>query len=852
VAEDPALAEARLLAQGEAPTALADPAIAEAADLGQRTVTVRRHTRLKGAPNLGKIDRLTRMLLESLMRPVRELGTVSAAPFALLPASLRERLPAGVVPTGEEIREALPGAASTAVGLIPGVGTVGGLARGLPLLPRLVTGGAAIGTAMGGTRALVAGEPLPQIAEEAGEMGLFGGGLGLATGGIARGAPELMQALRGLFRRPRPIAKPVASIQAAEAAPVPPLEPPQDVVQRLTTAIRAAGPVRKEQEKLFSAERAKRAARAAGAMEQIGGEQGFFRALGTLKGELPKASFESVRKEFGQGEIDQLFNMIQRAPLSVFDKVHAQSGLTKLIGLQGGSVPQESELTLLRQVFGPELVESALSRRPLMQRVGSTISDVLNVPRSLMASFDLSAAGRQGLLMVSRPEYWRALGPMVRSFKSEKVFRAIQDDISSHPTYPLMQEAKLALTDIGQAAVAREEPFAAQIAERIPIAGAVIRASGRAYVGFLNKVRADVFDNAVRHARESGAEVTPEFTRSLADWINTFTGRGRIGALEPAAKILNGVFFSPRLMAARLQVLNPQFYTSLQPQARREALRTLLSSTSGVVGVLGVAALSGARVGIDPRSADFGKIRIGNTRIDLLAGYQQPIRLAAQLLTGTVVSSTTGKEMVLGDPGKFRPLTRIDIIARWFENKTSPVASFILDLARGVDNLGQPIRLREEILSRIVPMAWQDTWEAIQEWGTKGALAAPLVTVGIGVQTYSGRPLSWSFTRGGRQVRLRVSSSAARAFTREIEQADQIATSQVLRSATFSKLSRANQDRMLERLIGRYRDRIKRRWEGANFDTIRQAVQAQREEIELTESPQTLAREEQTAAGGSR
>ncbi len=53
-------------------------------------------------------------------------------------------------------------------------------------------------------------------------------------------------------------------------------------------------------------------------------------------------------------------------------------------------------------------------------------------------------------------------------------------------------------------------------------------------------------------------------------------------------------------------------------------------------------------VEVDPRSPDFGKARIGNTRYDMLGGFGQYLRLGAQIGTQSTISSTTGKKTKLG------------------------------------------------------------------------------------------------------------------------------------------------------------------------------------------------------------
>ena len=515
--------------------------------------------------------------------------------------------------------------------------------------------------------------------------------------------------------------------------------PAFDPVKRLIQALKEAKPIRGRQEKLYSKERAQRVARVASMQQKTSGESGFYRELGQLKGELSKVNYESIRKEFSQPDIDALFNMVKDSPrLDLFEQITARGALVKMLGGEGGAVPTVGELKLLSQVFPKEMIDALLAQRPFAARFWDGLKNALNVPRSIMSSFDLSAPLRQGIFLVGRKEFYPAFAKMFKQFGSEKAFKAMQEEIASRPTFKLMKKSRLALTEMDRFLSDREEAFMSNWAEKIPVVGRVVRASGRAYVGFLNKLRADTFDSLVKQAKDIGVdfEENEKVLMDLSKFINSATGRGDLGSLNRAVPIMNGIFFSPRLMASRLNLLNPLYYVQLDPFVRKQALKSLLSFGGIAATVLTLAKMGGANVGADPTSADFGKVRIDYTRYDVLGGFQQYIKLAAQLITGKVTSTTTGKVITLGEG--YRPLTRKEIIIRFFQNKENPVASFVTDFLDGQDVVGNKFDLSSELVDRFIPLILQDLKETVKEWGPIGvALEIPAV-FGVGTQTYGG------------------------------------------------------------------------------------------------------------------
>ncbi len=527
----------------------------------------------------------------------------------------------------------------------------------------------------------------------------------------------------------------------------------EDTISKLIKSIDDSVPLRGEQKKLYEEELAKRTARVAAMGEKVGGEKGFFAQLGQLKGPLPKAQFEAIRKQFSQTEVDLLFDTIEKTKtLLPLEKVATKQGLTKLLE---GVVITPSEIEHLREVFPKELIDAVLARRPWLEKAKDLGGELWNLSRTMMATLDLSAPFRQGVFMLGRPiRFAQAFKDMFKFAISEKAYQGLIEGIKTRPTYLKMRQGRLALTEIGGPLLKREERFMSQLAEKIPGYGALVRGSNRAYTGFLNKLRADIFDDILKKAEIMGRDIDEPLLKNMADFINAGTGRGKFGlfetgiipkSMEKAAVVLNGIFFSPRLMASRLNLLNPYFYVQLDPLVRKEAIKTLFA-TSGILGGLyGLWKLNGGEVGLDPRNADFGKMKIGNTRYDPLGGFQQYIRLAAQLITGEIVSSTTGRTITLGEG--FKPLTRREIALKFFENKESPIASFLTGWLQGTTPTGQDFDIPAEMVNRFIPMVVQDLYDISQEKGAEGILYGLPAVFGAGVQTYGKQELAFGESR---------------------------------------------------------------------------------------------------------
>jgi hypothetical protein len=371
--------------------------------------------------------------------------------------------------------------------------------------------------------------------------------------------------------------------------------------------------------------------------------------------------------------------------------------------------------------------------RPLWRRALSTAKDVVQLPKA-KAGYDLSATGRQGLAQIAaHPTYLKeAFAEQVKAFASEDAFNSFIESIRSRPDFQQMKDAGLYLSHVAGDAV--EEPFASKLARKIP----GVRASDRAYSAALDSIRVQAWDNYVSslpaHLRDS-----PDTLGAVADLINISTGRGKVALLDRSklgrafVDALNVPFFSPRNTASKFNLLSPArvIRNAVNPATRpvawlqmRDAFRGL--STMGTT--LGLAHVAGLDVGVDPRSSDFGKLRVGEAVYDLTGGEGFTVRYLASMAR-SFRAVEQGK--------KLKPReTPQALTLHYLRSQLQPLSSSGVDLATGETYEGEPATLTDAALNQIVPFVVEDALKGYHAEGWKGAAKSLPGVLGVGVGFY--------------------------------------------------------------------------------------------------------------------
>lgn len=370
------------------------------------------------------------------------------------------------------------------------------------------------------------------------------------------------------------------------------------------------------------------------------------------------------------------------------------------------------------------------------------------IAKSIKASLDNSALFRQGLkTLFTNPKEWannalKSFRYITDTFGGKDVMREIRASMYADIDFDLAQKAKVAL--------GVDDAIPSSLQEKIPLFGKAFQASDNAFRGFLFKTRFDVFKKYLNLARDAGIEVQDkEFLKQLGSLVNSQTGRGNLGALERVGDSVNNVFFSPRFIASQLDTfIHPitgakglkglTDFSKSTNFIRKQAIKSLAKVVTGIGSILAISkALQPDSVQTDPRSADFGKIKIGDTRFDVTGNLGSLITLISRVATSETIDSK-GNPIEL-NTGKFGLKTSGDVISSYAQNKLSPIASVLNDVfIRHSTFDGSKPTFKNEALNFIIPLPISNFIESSQNPNSAGIIATTIADfLGIATNTYS-------------------------------------------------------------------------------------------------------------------
>lgn len=398
-------------------------------------------------------------------------------------------------------------------------------------------------------------------------------------------------------------------------------------------------------------------------------------------------------------------------------------------------------------------IEAHLKQRTTARKIWDGVKEAGHISRALKVSIDFSATLRQGgILVAGNPLRLIKAFPKNFSGITEKGAYRIQQEIEANPLFLSAKKAGLFLAENHETLnlTKMEESYMGRLAKKIP----GISHSENAAVSFLNTLRMNTFSTLARSLQGSG-NLSEKNLRVIANFVNKATGRGDLGRFENAAEAMAAIFFSPKYVVSRFQILFGgvksladtatlfKFGSRENVAARKLVAFEYAKFLSGSAAFLGAIALRNSfvkeddkwKIGVNPNSSDFLKIKLGNTRLDIMEGLSQATVLLSRLYSGKTVRG--GKEVSIRGDNKAFGSGVFEIGTAFLRSKLSPVVGSSVNLVTGQDAVGNPVRPETEALGAVLPLSFGDIYSIMRDQGMeRGPALSALSLLGVGVATY--------------------------------------------------------------------------------------------------------------------
>lgn len=397
------------------------------------------------------------------------------------------------------------------------------------------------------------------------------------------------------------------------------------------------------------------------------------------------------------------------------------------------------------------------------QPVKKILEAVLNVPgtmKSLIASLDNSFWGRQGvktLLDIRTSPTWvknflKSFGDIGNSLRGKNVIDLVRADIYSRPN---SINGKYKAGGYGLD-VLTEEAFPVSFPEKIPLLGRLYTASQDAYNAGALKLRADLADRMIKIGESNGLDMNNrKDAEGFGRLVSNLTGRGSLGKADAISKELNVLFFSAKFLKSNIDVLTAHMTDPKVREnaaARKEAIKSTMSIVATLATVLTLANFfDDEMVEDDPRSTNFGKLKLFGKWVDITGGMAGLVTLASRLVPtkrngewGFWYKNSQGNYTKLGT--QYGGLTALDVAENFLQGKLSPVAGVVRDVWKGKDFAGNKVTPQGVVIRSLTPISVQNYKELLKDGNVSPFDLIGLMTLdmlGASVSTYLPSQFNW-------------------------------------------------------------------------------------------------------------
>jgi len=366
-------------------------------------------------------------------------------------------------------------------------------------------------------------------------------------------------------------------------------------------------------------------------------------------------------------------------------------------------------------------------------RLSMVAGGALGVSRTFKTAMDMGAGLVQAIVLApTQPKLFAASWQKAfTAYWSQKTFEELDYDLRNSEAQYDRNRMGIKLHDKEMGVLEGEADLAHKLLNLpgLNIPKAAVDMGERFYATFVNHFRAGLADQFVRNAPNA----TEAELQAMGNYINVFTRRGGLKGFEMAATTLSNVFFAPRFAVSAFQIPYKTAFGYWQtPRVRKEMLKAMAGFTASVAMSLALAKLAGLEVEDDPFDPDYGRIQIGDTRIDLTGGLITVIRMMHQVLDLGLAHA--GFIDLSKKNARVNPLDLLTDYAQMRLNSSIQMGS---SLITGKDWRGQPISVPGALLEGFTPLFISDAKDAWREngmWAGLGAGAASFT--GVRLTTY--------------------------------------------------------------------------------------------------------------------
>jgi hypothetical protein len=346
---------------------------------------------------------------------------------------------------------------------------------------------------------------------------------------------------------------------------------------------------------------------------------------------------------------------------------------------------------------------------------GSDVKAILGAAKGLVASFTSHAPLKHGFFaLFENPKNWAKnyvtqYSDAVKQIAGKDVMSAIKAEGYSRENARNGLYAKWIPGELEKS----NEEFHSGLVEKVPILGSrFYKASKTMFDGFNLKMRMDLVDHYVNVVKKMGLDPhDPETAKAWGKLAIDQTG----GKTTNPDSLAGNFLFSQRLLKSEMHNLTLHLADKTATKAVKiQAAKTLAKVATGIAAVIYTAnKISPGSAEIDPRSSNFGKIRVGDTRFDISGGYSSLVVLGSKLAAAidhitlnpnvsAIKSASTGAMSNVGTG--FGQTSIQTLLGDFLSGRASPAGQIVADYANGKTFTGKKPTVKTEAGTAVTPI----------------------------------------------------------------------------------------------------------------------------------------------------